>query len=108
MKQQLVEKMIEKLFESENVSESRELPFEIGNAYFIRTVTYHVVGIVKAIKGDFLVLKEASWVSDSGRFGTAIEKGTLSEVEYVGDAIVSLNAIADAYPWNHKTPKETK
>ncbi len=87
---------------------SNDLPFEIGNSYFIRTVTYHVVGKVEAIKGAFLELSEASWVADSGRFSKAIGEGELSEVEYVGDMIVNTSSIADACVWRHKLPKVTK
>jgi hypothetical protein len=108
MKTQLIEKLLEKVLESEVCDGPGEFPFEIGEAYLIRTVTYHVLGRVKAIKGNFLVLEEASWVADSGRFGNAIQKGELSEIEYVGKAIVGINAISDAYPWPHKMPKETK
>jgi hypothetical protein len=107
MKTQLIEKLVEQLL-TEKDEASSDLPFEVGEAYFIRTVTYHVLGRVKAIKGNFLVLNEASWIADSGRFNEAIGKGTLNEVEYVGDAIVAINAISDAYPWNHKVPKESK
>lgn len=84
------------------------LPFEIGSSYFIRTVTYHVVGEVKEIKGPFLVLSEASWVADSGRFSKAISEGELSEVEYVGKMIVNTTSISDACEWKHNLPKVTK
>ena len=107
MKSNVIEKLLELAVKNGDKSSS-DLPFEIGEAYLIRTVTYHVLGRVKSIKGNFLVLEEASWVADSGRFNEAIGKGTLNEVEYVGKAIVAINAIADAYPWDHKLPKETK
>jgi hypothetical protein len=107
LKSQLIEKLLEKVLESDEAV-STELPFEIGEAYLIRTVTYHVLGKVKEIKGNFLVLSDASWVADSGRFNEAIGKGTLNEVEYVGAAIVAINAVSDAYPWSHKLPKESK
>lgn len=107
MKSTLVEKLLEKALETKTVNDL-ECPFVVGEAYFIRTVTYHILGIVKSIKGSFLVLKDASWVADSGRFSEALEKGILSEVEFAGDAIVSMNAISDAYPWKNKVPKETK
>lgn len=107
MNTKLAEKFLEKVLTDGDQSES-DCPFEVGEAYFIRTVTYHVIGRVKVVKGAFLVLDEASWIADSGRFSKAMEKGELNEVEYVGRAIVSLNAIADAYPWPHKPPKETK
>ena len=83
-------------------------PFEGGEAYFIRTVTYHLVGRVKHVLRDFLILEEASWVADSGRFTQAIADGKLSEVEPVGMAYVSLGAITDAFPWGHALPKGQK
>ena len=82
--------------------------FQIGKAYFIRTITYHLLGKVVKIQRPFMALKNASWVADSGRFMQAIKDGTLSEVEPVGDAIVNMDAITDAFPWNHPLPKEQK
>jgi hypothetical protein len=87
---------------------SPEHPFEGGKCYFIRTVTYHLVGRVKHVLKNFLVLEDASWVADSGRFMQAIKQGTLSEVEPVGVAYVSLGAITDAFPWAHELPRNQK
>lgn len=108
MKTGLIEKLLEKALESESGEVSNELPFEIGKSYFIRTVTYHVIGTVDRIKGAFLVLSDASWVADSGRFSKAISEGELNEVEYIGEMIVNTLAIADATRWLHKNPKATK
>jgi len=85
-----------------------ETPFEIGKSYFIRCVTYHTIGKVKAIVGDFLVLEQASWVADSGRFMQAIKEGTLSEVEPTGDSIINMQSIVDAFPWVHQLPSKQK
>lgn len=82
--------------------------FEIGKSYFIRTVTYHLVGRLEARDDMFLILSDASWVADSGRFMQAIKEGKLSEVEPVGDAIINMEAIIDAFPWVHALPKEQK
>ena len=79
-------------------------PFEIGKAYFLRTVTYHLIGQLKEIKGDFLVLENASWIADSGRFTQAIQEGKLDEVELVGDAFVNITTVTDAFPWTHPLP----
>lgn len=76
----------------------------IGKAWFIRTVTYHLTGMVTARIGDFLVLKDAAWIADSGRFMNAIKDGKLNEVEPVGDAIVNLGSITDMFPWRHALP----
>jgi hypothetical protein len=110
MKTKLIEKLIEKLVEDgvddEQVNE--EGPFKIGQAYLIRTVTMHQIGILKDIQGDFLIFKDASWVADSGRFSECISKGTFNEVEYVGNMGINKTAIVDFFPWENKVPKETK
>lgn len=108
MKNSLLERLLEKALESE-VSETKSGdPFEIGKAYLIRTVTYHQVGILKDIQGDFLIFKDASWVADSGRFSDCLSKGSFNEVEYVGPMMINRTAIVDAFPWENKVPKETK
>lgn len=109
MKTQLIEKLLEKVLdEKDDKWNGSDLPFAVGKSYFIRTVTYHMLGRVSRISGTFLILEEACWVADSGRFNKTIKDGELNEVEFVGDAIVSINAIADAFPWAHKLPKESK
>ncbi len=86
-----------------------DCPFKIGEAYFIRTVTYFATGRIKAIVGNFLVLDDAAWIADTGRFREAIMKGILSEVEPVEvDMFVNLNSITDAFSWKHKLPREQK
>ena len=83
-------------------------PFKIGHAYFFRTVTYHLVGRVTAIIGDFVILVDAAWIADSGRFHLALANGTLNEVEPVGDAVVALASVTDAFPWKHALPLTVK
>ena len=91
------------------VGHTPSTPFLIGAAYFIRTVTYHLTGRVKAIIGGFLVLEEAAWVADSGRFTQAIVDGKLNEVEPVTVPVfVNVNTITDAYEWRHSLPREQK
>lgn len=80
----------------------------VGEKYFFRTVTYHLIGEVKKIVGRFAYLKNASWIPDSGRFNEAIKNGTLSEVEPVGEAFINLDTVVDFFPWKHKLPNEVK
>lgn len=81
----------------------------IGKKYFFRTVTYHMIGKVKAVVGNFLHLENAVWVADSGRFMNAIKEGTLEEVEPVGDCYLNLQlTTTDFFPWNHEIPQEQK
>jgi len=90
--------------------ELEELSDLIGKKFLFRLVTYHIVGKVqKQIKGTrILILSNASWVADSGRFMQAIRDGILNEVEPVGPALINLDAMVDAFPWNHDLPKEQK
>lgn len=83
--------------------------FVTGASYFIRTVTYHLTGRLKAIDGAFLILEECSWIADSGRFSDAINNGMLSEVEPVNGLVrVNMNSITDAFDWKHELPRTRK
>lgn len=84
-------------------------PVVVGQSYFFRTVTYHVIGTVREQCGSFVVLDNAAWVAESGRFADAMKSGNLSEVEPVPDGwFVNLEAIADGGPWNHPLPLAQK
>ena len=83
--------------------------FKNGSSYYIRTVTYHNVGkVVGETTDGFLLLKEASWVADSGRFMQAIKNGILEEVEPVGEMMIAKSSIVDVFPWKHQLPTEQK
>ena len=91
------------------VVNGKEIPFVIGGKYFSRTVTYFATGEVESIKGDFLVLKDAAWIADTGRFSDAMEKGILNEVEPIsGEMFLNMASITDAFPWSHALPREQK
>ena len=83
-------------------------PFKPGESYFIRTVTYHLIGKLVGQTGDFLELDQASWVADSGRFMNAIKDGKFNEVEPVGTAYVNIKSVTDAFPWKHALPEQQK
>lgn len=86
-----------------------KIPFKVGKKYFIRTVTYHLTGKVRKISGGFLVLEEAAWIADSGRFQQAINNGTLNEVEPVDvQVFLNISSITDAFEWKHKLPRDQK
>ena len=82
--------------------------FEAGEKVFIRTVTFHQVGEVVGVVDGFVVLTQASWVADSGRFSAALQNGDLTEVEYVGECSVNMASIVDTFPWTHDLPTATK
>lgn len=83
--------------------------FKIGKKYFIRTVTMAQVGVLINQDSQFLVLKNASWIADTGRFHDSLKDGTFNEVEpFVEDVIVAKGAIVDATPWKHNLPTGQK
>jgi hypothetical protein len=84
-------------------------PYHVGDAVFIRTVTYHYTGRIVAITPGEIVLAEAAWIADSGRFSVALATGTLSEVEpYPAGVVISRGAIVDVSPWAHPLPRMAK
>jgi hypothetical protein len=84
-------------------------PFSIGEAYLIRTVTHITIGVVEAVGEKEILMRDASWIADTGRYHNALKDGTLSEVEpYVSDVIIGRGAIVDATRWLHDLPLEQK
>lgn len=84
-------------------------PYNIGDAVFIRTVTYHYTGRISAIYPGEIVLADAAWIADSGRFHAALSTGTLSEVEpYPAGVVISRGAIVDVSLWAHPLPRGAK
>lgn len=81
---------------------------KIGKAYFFRTVTYHTIGKVVKVNGNFIQLENASWIADSGRFMQAIKDGVLNEVEPVGESNINLDTVVDFFPWKHALPTVQK
>lgn len=81
----------------------------LGKAYFIRTVTMHLIGELSDLTDKELLLKKAVWVANSGRFHDALKDGTLDEVEpFVTDVILNRESIVDACEWIHPIPKDQK
>lgn len=85
-------------------------PYQIGQNYFIRTVTHHYTGKLVAVFDGELVLQDVAWIADSGRFADALKHGALLEVEPLpkGDVVIGRGAIVDASIWNHGLPTTQK
>lgn len=66
-------------------------PFEIGAVYLIRTVTMIQVGRVVAASKQWVMLEDAAWVADTGRFADALKKWQFNEVEPFPDGIVGVS-----------------
>ena len=46
----------------------KEGPWEIGKAYFVLTVTMGIHGVLVNVTDQELVLMDAAWIADTGRF----------------------------------------
>jgi len=88
-----------------NISDLEAL---VGKKWFFRTVTYHLVGLVTGVMGNFLILENASWIADSGRFSDCLKNGNMNEVEPCGIAYVNVSTVTDFFPWNHDLPMDQK
>lgn len=85
-------------------------PLSVGTKVLIRTVSFFQIGKVVAVSNAEILLSDASWVADTGRFSEALKTGELNEVEPFPDGIVSVNrlAIIDVCVWSHDLPREVK
>jgi len=83
-------------------------PFVVGNKVLIRTVTMIDLGVVIGESEHFVHLDDGGWVADTGRFGTALVTGKVSEFERVpGPFSVAKGSIVDVFSWGHDIPKAT-
>ena len=78
----------------EPVYEGDFQPFEIGANYLIRTVTMIDTGKVVAASHKYVILENAAWIADTGRFSDALKKCQFNEVEPFPSGRVILNATA--------------
>jgi hypothetical protein len=72
--------------------------WEIGKPYLIRTVTMIDTGRLVAVTDKELVLEDAAWVADTGRFSDSVKKAEFDEVEPFpdGKVIINRSSIIDA------------
>jgi hypothetical protein len=75
-----------------------EHPWRVGSIYLIRTVTMIQTGRLKRVTAQELVLEDAAWIADTGRFAGALVSGDFGEVEPfpTGDVIVGRGSVIDA------------
>lgn len=86
-----------------------ERPLTVGNAVFIRTVTHYYTGRIAELTEQSVVLTDAAWIADTGRFGAALVSGTLGEIEPFPAAVeIGRGAIVDVTTWMHPLPRTVK
>ena len=88
-------KKLAALFTDNKCSKSH---FEIGKYYLIRTVTMIDTGLVMSVSDQEIVLTEAAWIANTGRFADAVKSASFGEVEPFpdGEVIINRGAIVDA------------
>lgn len=91
-------------------AENESHPYEIGQAYLIRTVTHIQTGRLMAVHRQELVIEDAAWIADTGRFMQALKDGALGEVEPFpdGPVIIGRAAIIDVAKFQHALPRSQK
>jgi hypothetical protein len=90
---------ISRLFQPNNQPASpADSPYKIGEVYLVRTVTMIDTGRVVRVTPQEIVLTEAAWIADTGRFADALKKAEFSEVEPFpdGEVIINRAAVIDA------------
>ena len=84
-------------------------PLSVGNSVFIRCVTHYYTGKILEITESEIILEDAAWVADTGRFSDALKSGRLGEVEpFHAPVSIGRGAIVDATTWDHPLPREVK
>ena len=64
--------------------------WQIGKIYLIRTVTMIDTGRLVEVTPHEIVLEDAAWIADTGRFGAALKSLNFSEVEPFPDGQVAI------------------
>lgn len=91
------------------VSGGKSHSFEVGKSYLIRTVTMHYTGRVVAVTDSDVVLEDAAWIADTGRYSDSLRTGELAEVEpYPGRVAVCRGGLIDFCEWSHSLPRSQK
>lgn len=84
-------------------------PLSIGKAVLVRLVTHYYTGRVVKLTASEIVLCDAAWIADTGRWADALTKGTLNEVEpFPGLVTLNRGALVDATEWKHPLPRTQK
>ena len=88
---------------------SKSHSFEIGQVYFIRSVTHYYIGRLVSVTDTDLVLSDASWIPCTARFHNFLKEGKQNEVEpFVDDVIVARGGIIDATLYQQAIPRTQK
>lgn len=84
-------------------------PIRVGNKVLIRTVTHYHTGRISLLTPTEIVLTEAAWIADTGRFNTALVGSMANEVEpFPSPVAVNRGAVVDVTDWRGELPRSVK
>ena len=76
---------------------NKDHPYKLGGMYCLRTVTMIETGRLIGVYDNELVLEDAAWIADTGRFNEFLKTGVAKEVEpFSSSVIVNRSSIIDA------------
>lgn len=84
-------------------------PFQVGKIYLIRTGTMIDTGRVVEVTPQWIVLEDAAWIAETGRFSDSLKSCEFGEVEPFPDGrvIIGAGSITDACEI-HTAPRSQK
>ena len=66
-------------------------------------------GKLVAVTNQELVLEDAAWIADTGRFSECLTKGTFNEIEpFPNKIIIGRGSVIDATEFTHSLPRTVK
>jgi dTDP-D-glucose 4,6-dehydratase len=80
-------------------SQPQSSAYKVGEKRMFRTVTHIITGEIVSIHSDGVIVRDAAWIADTGRYADAVAKSTFSEVEPYPDGaevVVNLSAMIDS------------
>lgn len=84
-------------------------PLRVGAKVLIRTVTLYYTGRIVSFDDHEILLEDAAWIADTGRFSEACKTGSVLEVEpYFTPVLVGRGAVVDMSEWTNALPREVK
>lgn len=102
-------KEIAKLVRGGTLSNGKSHSLKVGEKYFVRSVTHYYTGKLLDVTDADIVLGDAAWIADTGRFAEALKTGKFNEVEPFPDQVViNRDGLIDISPWPHSLPREVK
>jgi hypothetical protein len=84
--------------------------FEIGEQYFVQTITNYWLGTVAAVDGSVVTLRQAYWIADTGRFGEFTSGLPCKKMKYevlAAPVQINLDGALTVMPYPHEFPPET-